>query len=403
MAYASERDFVNERSPSRTILQRNPSYSANFQTECAKSCVISDLTDLIRDFENNCTCHLNGSSCQLGRDKHQLFGLIGHVLQENLAHHDTYDGSQIQRVLARQQSFDFMMNSKRDRPSLTDMSSSNSSESGISSLSQNESIGMDSIDEESNFVIKRGHLLIINNIWFEGMFGARNGSKAESDKMKALFESFGFDVDVECNCSTDKIRNLLRRKANNYQMKEYDCFALLVMSHGAEDCILGSDSEEISYEEVMSLLKADQFPAMAGKPKLIFVQACRGIISDYGCVIGRGGSDISMDCGTNNPSPPPNVRIPTDSDILIVYATTRGRAAHRPVLYHQGFDPVAESWFLEGLHQVLLAHAANEDLLSMLTRVNSHVAMLGDGKTGMQIPAQFSTLTRKVYLRKKIS
>ena len=177
----------------------------------------------------------------------------------------------------------------------------------------------------------------------------------------------------------------------------------MVLSHGAEDCILGSDSKEISYEEVMSLLKADQFPAMAGKPKLIFVQACRGIISDYGYLIGRGGSDISMDCGTNNPSPPPNVRIPTDSDILIVYATTRGRAAHKVLLYRQGFDPVAESWFLEGLHQVLLAHADDEDLLSMLTRVNSHVAMLGDGKTGMQIPAQFSTLTRKIYLRKKLS
>ena len=98
---------------------------------------------------------------------------------------------------------------------------SNSSESGLSSLSLNESIGMESIDEDSNFVVKRGNLLIINNIWFEGMFGARNGSKAESDKMKALFESFGFDVEVECNCSTDEIRNLIRRKACNSQMSMY--------------------------------------------------------------------------------------------------------------------------------------------------------------------------------------
>ena len=110
---------MNEQSFHRTFLQRPPSYSANFQTECAKLCVISDLMDLIREFENNCTCHVNGSSCQLAPERHRLFGLIGHVLQETLAHHDTYDGSQIQRILARQQSVDFMTFSKRDRPSLT--------------------------------------------------------------------------------------------------------------------------------------------------------------------------------------------------------------------------------------------------------------------------------------------
>ena len=187
-------------------------------------------------------------------------------------------------------------------------------------------------------------------------------------------------------------------------LAEYDCFALLVLSHGAEDCILGTDNKGISYEEVMGLLKADEFPAMAGKPKLAFVQACRGNKHDAGCLIGRGGgcgSRICKDNDINDPSQRLRVRIPTDSDILIVYATTRGRAAHRSVLHSQGSDAVAESWFLEGLHQVLSAYADDEDLLSMLTRVNSHVSMLGDGQIGKQISSQFSTLTRKVYLRRK--
>ena len=99
---------------------------------------------------------------------------------------------------------------------MIDLRSSDSSDSAVSSMSSTDSMRSRSIDED--FVIKKGYLLIINNIWFEGCFHVRSGSKAESDKMKKLFESFGFDVEVEYNQSALDTKNLLKKKTA-------DCFS----------------------------------------------------------------------------------------------------------------------------------------------------------------------------------
>ena len=49
------------------------------------------------------------------------------------------------------------------------------------------------------------------------------------------------------------------------------------MSHGCEDeVILGSDQIGIKLKEVYNLLSSSNFPNMAGKPKVIVVQACAG-------------------------------------------------------------------------------------------------------------------------------
>ena len=95
---------------------------------------------------------------------------------------------------------------------------SDSSDSAVSSMSSTDGSRSRSIDEEFHFVIKKGYLLIINNVWFAGFLNVRSGSSAESDKMKKLFESFGFDVEVEYNKSALETKNLLKKKTD-------DCFS----------------------------------------------------------------------------------------------------------------------------------------------------------------------------------
>ena len=49
------------------------------------------------------------------------------------------------------------------------------------------------------------------------------------------------------------------------------------MTHGKEDDqILGSDQHTVKLKDIYELLSPLNFPAMAGKPKIIVIQACSG-------------------------------------------------------------------------------------------------------------------------------
>ena len=204
--------------------------------------------------------------------------------------------------------------------------------------------------------------------------------------LRETMKSLSFDISLNQLC---------------YSTENYDCFALLMLSHGTEDGIVGVDNKEISYREIVDMVKPDNFPAMVGKPKLIFSQAGRGAIPDTGHLLGRGGSRVCRDNTDDDALHETAVRVPTDSNILMVYATTPGRLAYKHTDCKPKSDSVPHSWFLDALCQVLQGHAEREDLLSMLTRVNNHVAMIGDEDIGKQIPLQVSTLTRKVILTKR--
>ena len=53
-------------------------------------------------------------------------------------------------------------------------------------------------------------------------------------------------------------------------------FVLVITTHGCEGLIAGSDQKTILLSELYKLISPKNFPAMKGKPKLVFLQACSG-------------------------------------------------------------------------------------------------------------------------------
>ena len=51
---------------------------------------------------------------------------------------------------------------------------------------------------------------------------------------------------------------------------------VVLMSHGADDFIYGSDIEKVHIPSIVDKFKPNKCPALQGKPKLFFIQACRG-------------------------------------------------------------------------------------------------------------------------------
>ena len=72
--------------------------------------------------------------------------------------------------------------------------------------------------------------------------------------------------------------------------KNLGVFVLMITSHGYEHCIAGVDGKLVKLADIYDLLSARNFPAMQGKPKLLFIQACAGgtcilYVLTYYCVM----------------------------------------------------------------------------------------------------------------------
>ena len=54
------------------------------------------------------------------------------------------------------------------------------------------------------------------------------------------------------------------------------CAVACLLSHGADGAIFGTDGQEIDLNILLDMLDNHQCPALRGKPRLVFIQACRG-------------------------------------------------------------------------------------------------------------------------------
>ena len=68
----------------------------------------------------------------------------------------------------------------------------------------------------------------------------------------------------------------IRTETQHKDHKDLGLFILVLMLHGNVNQIYGTDLKPVSLAEILDLLYATSFPQMAGKPKVIIVQACSG-------------------------------------------------------------------------------------------------------------------------------
>ena len=135
--------------------------------------------------------------------------------------------------------------------------------------------------------------------------------------------------------------------------------------------VYGKYGDIISVKEIVGYFTENN--DLLGKPKLFFIQACRG--------------DGIEDDGADDD---PNVRLcpPDSSDILIAHSTMEGDYSFRNI--NTG------SWFIQTLMKKLDAYAKTNHLLDIMIEVNGDMAG-SDFMGERQMPVQISTLTKYVY------
>ncbi|XP_067940836.1 malignant fibrous histiocytoma-amplified sequence 1 homolog isoform X2 [Watersipora subatra] len=138
-------------------------------------------------------------------------------------------------------------------------------------------------DEVYRMSTMRGRCLLINNITFtypDGTSDTREGSALDGQRILFLFHQLGFFCFSEENLSGQHMLEVIRNETGRQADENYGMFVLVIMSHGSETGISGTDGTMVQRTDINNALSAQNFPVMARKPKLVIIQACLGGLQD---------------------------------------------------------------------------------------------------------------------------
>lgn len=257
----------------------------------------------------------------------------------------------------------------------------------------------------ANFSSPRGLCLVINNELF-GQMPNRQGSKKDKDNISNLFKCMGYIVLQRDNLSSVEMQTVLRNYAHDQRHRKASSTVVVIMSHGEHDTIIGCDDKAVPTHDLYDQLSATRAPLLANKPKLWFIQACRGERRDPGFPMmdmvdgapprrpydGGDGPFNFFGCVRPQVSAPMRTK-PDQADMLVAYATSPQFVSWR--------NSVRGSWFIQAICEVFSSSAKEQDVVEMLTEVNYKVAIgyhTGqDGSICKQMPELTSRLLKKFY------
>ncbi|CAI5449740.1 unnamed protein product [Caenorhabditis angaria] len=270
-----------------------------------------------------------------------------------------------------------------------------------------------------NFSNPRGLCLIINNEHFEQM-PTRNGTKTDKENISNLFRTMGYHILGRDNLTAREILFTIQDFTRESAHRRCSSAIIVILSHGEENKIIGVDDQSVSTHDLCDLLSASKAPFLANKPKLVFIQACRGERRDTGFAVPHDAIDgipamlrsgrvaaynqMSFDKGDGpifnfmgciRPQLQQTAwrKKPDQADILIAYATTAQFVSWR--------NSVKGSWFIQAICEVFSRHAVDMDIVEMLTEVNKKVACGFQTSQGTmtlkQMPEMTSRLLKKFY------
>nr|UBY00367.1 caspase 1 [Bactericera trigonica] len=243
---------------------------------------------------------------------------------------------------------------------------------------------------------RRGRAIVFNHDEFQmDNMTPRPGSGADVKNLEAAFDALGFQVSVYTNPEFRDITEILSNLSQE-DHSDADCLVITVLTHGLGERYLWANDMPYFVEKLWLPFTADKCRTLAGKPKIFFIQACRGTKLDGGVrLVSRANTET--DAGVNA------YKIPSYADFLIAYSTVEG--------FYSWRHPENGTWFIQCLCQELADSGSKLDLLSIMTRVSRRVALDMESYNDLlswqhqqkQVPSINSMLIRDVIFKPKKS
>lgn len=250
-----------------------------------------------------------------------------------------------------------------------------------------------------------GLCLIVNNVDFENL-SRRGGSDVDAKKLDELFSKLQYKVKMVRNQTSKQLKETLTQFARLNDHGMADSVIVCLLSHGLEGQIFGVDGVLVSIPDLLALFNGYAAKDLIGKPKMFFIQACRGSDFDQGVEVTDGGYMSANEVPVAEaraavvqahlPGVKPDTvvpepeSLPAEADMLVAYSTVPG--------YVSWNNLAKGSWFVQAIADVFSDYAHTEDVVSMLIRVNNKVAREFESyNRKKQIPAPVIMLTKKVF------
>lgn len=208
----------------------------------------------------------------------------------------------------------------------------------------------------------------MSNVHFTGEkdLEFRSGGDVDHTTLVTLFKLLGYNVHVLYDQTAQEMQEKLQNFAQLPAHRVTDSCIVALLSHGVEGGIYGVDGKLLQLQEVFRLFDNANCPSLQNKPKMFFIQACRGDETDRGVDQQDGKSHAqSPGCEESDAGKEElmKMRLPTRSDMICGYACLKGNAAMR--------NTKRGSWYIEALTQVFSERACDMHVADMLVKVNA--------------------------------
>ena len=166
-----------------------------------------------------------------------------------------------------------------------------------------------------------GICLIINNHKFfhasdlDKAHPERGGARVDLHNLEQTFKYLRYNVQVRENLSSEEMNKAMLDMAA-WDHSDCDSFICCIMTHGEKAIVHGADSTPVNLYDLTEVMKL--FPTLRGlKPKIFFVQPCRGESECIGVIQNEGGQEEEKDIQSDMGKGPYSNLIPQVADFFL--------------------------------------------------------------------------------------
>ncbi|KAL4710028.1 hypothetical protein ACJJTC_016006 [Scirpophaga incertulas] len=217
-------------------------------------------------------------------------------------------------------------------------------------------------------------LLIFNHFeykstrYFRTKPTSRSGTYEDVTTLKEVFKELGFNKVITHTDLTHEEILTITRQISAWDHTRTSCLAIVILTHGDIGGQLFASDKPYYLNDIVNIIIHGDVNLVT-KPKLFFVQACRGADVDDGRIVHDGEAENT-------------IVVPSHIDFLVMQSSVEGFLSWRD---RKG------SWLIQELCKVLSNHHDSMDLLQMITLTNRNIAINRESNT----PRDASTHRKK--------